>query len=495
MFIVIVVMKILYQLYISLNMLEMNQVILQSLGAAETVTGSKHLLKTPELTILIDCGLFQGIKSLREQNWLPLNISANEIDLIILTHAHLDHCGYIPLLVKKGFKGKIYMTKPTAALAQLILLDSAKLQEEDAERANKHHYSKHHPAKPLYTIEEAEACFKYFYVQDCDIFIRLSDHIHFRFKLCGHILGACSVELTCFEKVIIFSGDIGRPQSAILNPPDYFTSADYIVMESTYGDRLHPDTDPYDELADLINETIRRRGNILIPSFAVGRAQELIYMLNLLKQQGKIPLNLPIIMDSPMAAAATKISSQYADEYTKVSQREFQEISDHIIINQDYNNTIGFIKDKKSKIVIAASGMLTGGRVLEYLKHYVGDNKNTILMIGFQAEGTRGRALLNSTHEVKIHGQYYAVNAKVTEIQYLSAHADQAELLDWIKKFEPAPKSIFLVHGEPCALESFRVKVQTALRLPVKIMKQNQDVLLFTCDYEIVSPTPVKSNH
>lgn len=465
----------------------MNEVILQSLGAAETVTGSKHLLKTPELNILVDCGLFQGIKSLREQNWRSLNISASEIDLIILTHAHLDHCGYIPLLVKKGFKGKIYMTRPTSELAELILMDSAKLQQEDAENANNHKYTKHHPAKPLYTTEDAIASFKHFKSEECDVLIRLSDHIHFRFKTCGHILGACSVELTCFEKIIIFSGDIGRPHSAILPAPNYFTKADYIVMESTYGDRLHGDYNYYDELAGMINKTIAQRGNVLIPSFAVGRAQELIYMLNLLKKQRKIPLDLPIILDSPMAAAATRISLRYADDYMSISNEEFIEMNHHITINQDYSNTIGFIKDKHSKIIIAASGMLTGGRVLEYLKHYIGDSRNTVLIIGFQAEGTRGRSLINKTHEVKVHGKYYAVKANVSEIEGLSAHADQRELINWIRKFEKPPKQILLVHGEPCALEALRVKIQTELGFSVKIMKQNQDVLLFTCDKYVVN--------
>jgi metallo-beta-lactamase family protein len=465
----------------------MNEIIFQSLGAAQTVTGSKHLLKTPELTILVDCGLFQGVKSLREQNWTALGIEAWEIDLIILTHAHLDHCGYIPLLVRQGFKGEIYMTAPTSELTQLILLDSAKIQQEDAENANKHHYTKHHPAKPLYTVEDAKASFRFFTVRDPNIFVRLSDHIHFQFKTCGHILGACSVELNCFGKKIIFSGDIGRPQSAILNPPDYFTDADYIVMESTYGDRLHGTNDPYQELAAIINDTIARKGNVLIPSFAVGRAQELIYLLNSLKKQGKIPLNLPIIMDSPMAAAATGISLTYAEDYMKIGRAEFQQMNNHITINQDYSNTVGFIKDKSSKIVIAASGMLTGGRVLQYLEHYLEDNRNTILIIGFQAEGTRGRALLNHTHEVKIHGKYYPVKARVQELEGLSAHADQSELMAWIRKFKKAPAQIMLVHGEPCAQEALRVKIQTELSIPVKVMTPNEDVLLFSCDHFVVT--------
>lgn len=458
----------------------MNEVILQSLGAAETVTGSKHLLKTPELNILIDCGLFQGIKYLREQNWESLDIDASAIDLIILTHAHLDHCGYIPLLVKNGFKGLIYMTAPTLELTELILLDSAKLQEEDAEKANRYQYTKHKPAKPLYTIEEAKASFSHFTIIDRDVKVDLTDHIHFRFKTCGHILGACSVELSCYGKIIIFSGDIGRVQSALLPKPDFFTDADYIVMESTYGDRLHGDGDPYQELADLINETVARGGNVLIPSFAVGRAQEFIYMLGLLKEQHKIPSYLPVILDTPMGASATNIFIRYADEYSKINKETYLKMSNRVTINQEYTGTLQTIKDKKSKIVIAASGMLSGGRVLEYLKHYIIDKKNTILIIGFQAEGTRGRALLNRSHELKIHGKYYGVKANVAEILGLSAHADQAELMDWIRKYHHAPKQIMLVHGEPSAQEALRVKIQTELQIPVKIMKRNQDVLLFT---------------
>jgi len=459
----------------------MNEVILQSLGAAETVTGSKHLLKTPELNILIDCGLFQGTKSLHEQNWLPLNISVSEIDIIILTHAHLDHCGYIPMLVKKGFKGLIYMTHPTRELTELILIDSAKLQEEEAENLNKYHYTKRHPAQPLYTTTDAIASFWHFKAVNCNVFIRLSDHIRFRFKTCGHILGACSIELTCFERIIIFSGDIGRPQSAILPAPDYFTSADYVIMESTYGDRLHGDHNTYDELEKVINQTIAQRGNVLITSFAVGRAQELIYILNLLKKQRKIPLSLPVMMDSPMAAAATRISLRYADDYMTISSEEFLEMINNITINEDYNSTIGFIKEKRSKIVIAASGMMTGGRVLDYLKRYIGDSRNTVLIVGFQAEGTRGRALLNKSHEVKIHGEYYMAKARIVEIQGLSACADQTELLNWIRKFERPPKEVLLVHGEPCVQEALCIKIQTELNLIVKIIKQYQDVLLFTC--------------
>lgn len=459
-------------------------IVLQSLGAAETVTGSKHLLKTPGLNILVDCGLFQGIKSLREQNWQSLHFDVSKIDLIILTHAHLDHCGYIPLIVKNGFKGKVYMSRPTAALTRLILLDSAKLQEEDAANANRHHYSKHHPAKPLYTISDAEASFRHFVEVDEGVPLKLSNDISFVLKLCGHILGACSALVTCFGRKILFSGDIGRTHSAILPSPDFFTEADYVVMESTYGDRLHGNDDPHLELAHWINHTVDNGGNVIIPSFAVGRAQELMYMLTQLKKEKRIPKDLPIIMDSPMAAMATEIAINFSDSYLTTPKTYWLEMIRHIRINKDFNHTREIVNDKHSKIVIAASGMLTGGRVLEYLKHYLGHERNTVLMIGFQAEGTRGRALLNGAHELKIHGKFYPVKAKAVEILGLSAHADQTELLSWAKKLNPLPKLIMLVHGEPCAQEMLRVKLQDELQIPIKIMKQNQDVILFAYNKE-----------
>lgn len=459
----------------------MNAVILQSLGAAETVTGSKHLLKTPGLNILIDCGLFQGIKSLREKNWEKLPVAASDIDVMILTHAHLDHCGYIPLLIRQGFKGKIYMTAPTKDLTELILLDSAKIQEEDAEKANRFRYTKHRPALPLYTTEDAESSFKYFVTLTCDTYIQLNENVQFRLKTCGHILGACSVEIDCYGKTIVFSGDIGRDQSVILASPDYFTHADFVVMESTYGDRLHGTEDVPAELARLINETIHRGGNILIPSFAVGRAQELIYILNLLRMQGKIPGDTPIILDSPMAATATEILLRYP-EFARISEKELIEMTDQVIINRDHQNTERLIQQHRSKIVIAASGMLSGGRVLDYLKYYVGDDRNVVLMIGYQAEGTRGRALLNNAFELKIHGRYYPVKARVVEIMNLSGHADQSELLGWISHFKKTPQQILLVHGEPSAQEALRVKLQFEFNVPVKIMRQNQDAILFSIE-------------
>jgi len=454
-------------------------VYLQSFGAAETVTGSKHLLVTPGLNILIDCGLFQGIKSLREKNWELPPVKPSAIGALILTHAHLDHCGYIPLLVKNGYRGKIYMSKPTRDLAELILRDSAKLQEEDAWKANKHRYTKHAPARPLYDTADVEAALPYFKTVNTGEKYHLNEDIQFQLYPAGHIEGACSIEITCYGKTIVFSGDIGRYHSELLPPPSHPEKADFVVMESTYGNRLHETYNVSEHLAYVIDETIRRGGNILVPCFAVGRAQEIIHMLFKLKQQKCIPSSTQIFLDSPMAASASKTLRKYP-EWIAISEKECGQMFSSITINQDYQGTEKIIKQKESKIVLAASGMLTGGRVLEYLKHYITDAKNTIVIIGYQAEGTRGRALLNKSYEIKIHGQYYPLKAHVEEIGGLSAHADQAELITWLKEFTTAPERVFLVHGEPDAQEALRIKIKDELTIPVTIPKQNRKEYLFS---------------
>lgn len=455
------------------------EITLKSLGAAGTVTGSKHLLTTPNLRILVDCGLFQGLKSLRGRNWSPLPIAASSIDVVLLTHAHLDHCGYIPQLVKQGFRGKIYANQPTMEMTKLILLDSAKLQEEEAENANRQHYSKHHPAKPLYTVAEARASFKYLVevMENTPIF--LDANCSANFTLAGHILGACSVLLSCYGKQILFSGDIGNSHSQILPPPAFNDHADYVIMESTYGDRLHPEQDIYAVVAEHINRAITRGGNVLIPSFAVGRAQEMLYILHTLKKQGKIPNGLPIVLDSPMGVSATEITMRFADRYLSVDSSVWRQIINQVKVNRDFTETMKTLNDQRPKVVVAASGMLTGGRVLEYLKHDLGNLDSLILLIGFQAEGTRGRALLNGTHELKIHGRFYQVKAQVAEVAGLSAHADQAELLSWLRHIIPAPKLAMLVHGEPCALEGLRVKICSEMDIQVRIMEPDLEVQLF----------------
>jgi metallo-beta-lactamase family protein len=453
-------------------------VYLQALGAAQTVTGSKHLLRTPGLSLLIDCGLFQGVKSLRVRNWQPLPVDASLIDVMILTHAHLDHCGYIPLLVKNGFRGKIYMSKPTRDLTELILRDSAKLQEEDAVKANKHGYTKHKPAKPLYDTADVEASLPYFIPVDANKIIVLNEQVKFQLYPAGHIPGACSAEIVCYGKTILFSGDIGRYKSELLPPPSHPENADFVIMESTYGDRLHEKCDVNEELAFIINETIFNKGNVLIPCFAVGRAQDVMHMLYNLKLHKNIPAQVPVFLDSPMAASASKVLSRFPDWIT-INKQEVAQMFSGITINQDYRGTEKIINKNGSKVILAASGMLTGGRVLEYLKHYVADYKNTILIIGFQAEGTRGRTLLNQASEIKIHGQYYPIKARIKEIGGLSAHADQSELITWLRGFKSTPQHIYLVHGEPCAQEALRVKIKDELHIEAIIPQQDQIITLF----------------
>ena len=453
-------------------------VYFQPLGAAQTVTGSKHLLITPALTIMVDCGLFQGIKSLREKNWEPLPIKPPEIGAVILTHAHLDHCGYVPLLIKNGYRKPIFMSQPTRDLTELILRDSAKIQEEDAEKANRHGYSKHKPASPLYTVADVIAALPYFKVIGINETVKLNDQINFELYTSAHIAGACSVKINCYGKSIVFSGDIGRKLSELLPAPAPILQADYVIMESTYGDRIHGTNDAAEDLAMVIKDTIFNRGNLLVPCFAVGRAQEVMHMLYRLKKQKTIPATLPVFLDSPMAASAGKVLLHYPEWFT-ISPKECAQMFSGVTINDDYHHTQKIIHQQGSKVVLAASGMMTGGRVLEYLKHYIGDSRNTILIIGYQAEGTRGRALLNNTFEIKIHGQYYPVKANIKEIEGLSAHADQTELITWLNQFQHNVPKVYLVHGEPCAQEALRVKIKDELSLQVSIPGQFEKVALF----------------
>lgn len=453
-------------------------IYLRSLGAAGTVTGSKHLLITPATTVMVDCGLFQGIKALRERNWAKPPVDPATIGAIVLTHAHLDHCGYIPLMVKNGYHRPIYMSAPTRDLAELILRDCAKLQEEDAARANRHGFSKHHPARPLYTVADVEAALPLFKVCATNTSIRLQQQLSFTLYPAGHIAGACSVKFDCYGKKIIFSGDIGREHSELLPAPQPLNEADFVVMETTYGDRLHAMNDTAQEMAMVINDTLFHKGNILIPCFAVGRAQDAMHLIYRLKQQNTIPSIIPVYLDSPMAASAGKVLVRHP-QWFSIDKKEGIKMLSGVTINENYDRTKKIIRAGGSKIILAASGMLTGGRVLEYLKHYLPDSRNMIILIGFQAEGTRGRALQNNAAELKIHGQYYPVKAHVKEIEGLSAHADQRELLNWLGQFKNTRPRIFLVHGEPGAQDAFRVKVKDELGLEAQIMQPDVPALLF----------------
>lgn len=430
---------------------------IQFLGAAGTVTGSKYLIELLDQKLLIDCGLFQGLKELRLLNWSSLPFDVSSLDAVILTHGHLDHVGYLPLLVKQGFKGKIHATGPTIEIAKLILLDSAKIQEEDAERANRFGYSKHHPAKPLYTTNEAEAVFPLFQMETIDNWIKLSDFFTFRFRYNGHIVGATFIELKAADKLIVFSGDIGRQEDPLLFPPQKPEKADVLLIESTYGGRLHP-VYPEIRLAEAINKAAAKNGTIIIPVFAVERAQLLMFYIWKLKTKCLIP-NLPVYVDSPMGQEVLQIFSKH-HSWHKLSPSESKQIRKEIRVISKQDETLKLAKSSTPKIILAASGMATGGRVLTYFEHYLGQKSATILMVGYQGEGTRGRALLDGAKEVKMRGKFWDVHASCTLVEGLSAHADQGELIDWISQLSKKPEQLFIVHGEAESSKSLKHKLE-----------------------------------
>ncbi|MDX1278501.1 MBL fold metallo-hydrolase [Oceanihabitans sediminis] len=428
------------------------------LGAAETVTGSKFLLEAVGKNILIDCGMFQGLKELREQNWEDLSVNAEEIDIVLLTHGHLDHVGYLPRLLKQGFKGKIVGTAPTLAIAEVILRDSAKIHEEEADRANKEKLTKHNPALPFYTVKEAERTVQHFQVEVQDKWISYTEHISYRFQYNGHIIGATFIELDIDGKRFVFSGDIGRVDDYLLNDPKKPEWADFLFIESTYGNKLHPEEDVEEVLSEIIKETLHKKGNLIIPSFAVERLQTLMYILWKLYKQNKIT-NIPIFVDSPMGNNVLEVFNRFP-KWHKLSPADYNAMCEHINIIQSYKETWETIDDKRSKIIIAGSGMVTGGRVLTYLQQMIDASSTTVLLVGYQAEGTRGRQLLEGAHEIHFYGKYYPVKATIKSIDSLSAHADQQDLIDWMAKIKNVPEKIFLIHGEPNALDAFRVKIK-----------------------------------
>jgi metallo-beta-lactamase family protein len=428
------------------------------IGAAGTVTGSKTLIESNGIRILIDCGLFQGIKSLRELNWQSLPVLASTIDFVLLTHGHLDHCGWLPRLVNQGFKGKIYCSGPTKEIAELILLDSGKIQEEEAEKANKEKYSKHEVAEPLYNVEQAKKVFPHFRVIKTNESVPLDAEISAVFVNAGHIIGACSIELMLENKILVFSGDIGRDNDVLMYPPTKPKKADYVFLESTYGDRLHPDADLKLELETYIVNTFKLGGTVFIPSFAVERAQMIMFLLWQLKEEGRIP-NVPYIVDSPMGVSAYDIFFENR-KWHKISLEDCIAINKMFTMITDYKETIDIIYNKEPKVVIAASGMVTGGRILSYLERYISLPETTLIIVGYQAEGTRGRKLIEGAKEVKIYGKYYPVEAKILEIKGLSAHADQKGLLDWLSALENKPTKVFLVHGENQPADELRIKIK-----------------------------------
>jgi metallo-beta-lactamase family protein len=457
------------------------------LGATGTVTGSKYLLEAGGERLLIDCGLFQGAKELRLRNWNPLPVLPASIQWVLLTHAHLDHVGYIPRLVKDGFHGQILTSSATVDLAKIVLPDSGHIQEEDAAFANKKGFSKHAPALPLYTYQEALKSLEYFHAVTSTEPLEISSHFTARGFFAGHILGARMIEVTVREndvtKKILFSGDLGRfPQLIIPEPVVPEDGFDYMLLESTYGDRLHPQEDIGARLASIVENTASHGGTVVIPSFAVGRTQELLYLLRELIEQKKLH-SLPIHVDSPMAIDVTDLYEKHQeDESLQLRTLEAQGVKPFSPPNLHFDKSVDDSKKLNDAhyptIIISASGMATGGRVLHHLERCLPDHRNTILFVGFQAAGTRGQAIQSGAQAVKMYGQPVPVRAHIETIEGLSAHADYGEILAWLKRFSKAPGRTFMVHGEPKASEALRQRIAQELHWDVTVPTYLQRVTL-----------------
>ena len=433
----------------------MDSVTLRSLGAASTVTGSKHLLESGGRRILVDCGLFQGVKNLRELNWETLPVEPASIDAVIVTHAHLDHTGYLPRLVRNGFRGQIYATAATRAVAQIILRDSAYLQEKDAAFLNKHKASKHHPALPLYDQQDAERALELFRAQPFGAPFEIPDTgATVTFRRAGHILGASTVEVDWQGRRVVFTGDLGRYDDPIMFDPDPVTAADYLVMESTYGDRVHEKTDALEKLRQVVDETVKRGGTVVVPAFAVGRAQTLLYHLWQLREAGKLP-DVPVYLDSPMAIHASELLGAYPDDH-RLPPEVYDGMRAMANYSPDSEQSRKISESTEPKIIISASGMATGGRILHHLKAFAPDPRNTIMITGYQVSGTRGASIAAGERSVRIFGEWIPINAQVADLAMLSAHADADELIRWARGFTAAPKEVFVVHGEPGPADALR---------------------------------------
>ena len=432
------------------------------LGATGTVTGSRTLLESKGKRILIDCGLFQGLKQLRLKNWDAFPVEPSSIDAILLTHAHIDHSGYLPRLVKLGFRGKIYCTSGTHDLCQILLPDSAHLQEEEARYANQKGFSKHHPALPLYSQDDAQRALDLFQTVEFHELVDLGDGLQARFYSNAHILGSSCIHISDGDKSVLFSGDVGRSNDPLMRAPEIPPASDYLVIESTYGDRLHDPVNTLELLAQYIRETVQQGGILLIPVFAVGRAQEMLFYLHQLKQQGRIP-HIPIYLNSPMAVDASEIFQLHCNEHRLNPQQCAEMFADvHMVNSIEQSQSLNHMR--QPMILLAASGMASGGRVVHHIKAFAGNPRNTILFVGFQAAGTRGAAMVNGASEVKIHGEYIPIKARIASMTSLSAHADYVEILQWLKHFKQAPKLTFVTHGEPVAADAMRLHIEEQLK-------------------------------
>jgi len=436
---------------------------LSFLGAAQTVTGSRHLLDNGDQKVLIDCGLFQGPRIWKDRNWSEFGVDPADVRVILLTHAHIDHAGFLPRFAKMGFHGAILCTPATAELLKLLLPDSARLQEEDAAFANKKKYTRHEPALPLYTEEDAWKVLRQ--IQPVDFYkpVSLGREFYFSFIRAGHILGSAMIEVHNAGQKIVFTGDLGRPSQFIIKSPDLVSSADFLVLESTYGNRLHQQVDVKQKLTEIILRAASNGGTILVPAFAIGRTQELLFLLRQLEEEQRIP-QLPIYMDSPMAIDAIAVYDRYQkDASTELEALRLRDSTPflfpavHALRTVEQSMTLNDMVNPC--IIISSSGMATGGRILHHLKRRISDHRNTVLFIGFQAEGTKGRLLVDGIREIRIHGGEYKVEAKIEYLDALSCHADYEEILLWLKNFQKPPRQTFLVHGEQEASRSLADKI------------------------------------
>lgn len=445
------------------------------LGATGTVTGSKYLVEVPGRRVLVDCGLFQGFKQLRLRNWEPLPVDPASIDVVVLTHAHIDHSGYLPLLVRNGFTGRVICTPGTRDLCDILLPDSGFLQEQDAAFANRHGTSKHHPALPLYTEGDARTALRHLEPQDYGA-TRDIGGLQLTFRNAGHIIGAASVMLQHEGLRVLFSGDLGRPADPITVAPEPIGDADYLIVESTYGDRTHETQDPADALADIVNRTVARGGTVLIPAFAVGRAQALLYYLAQLKMSRRIP-DLPVFLDSPMAIDASQVLYRHSHDI-RLSQADCRKLAGAARETPSVEESKAIDSNRVPKIIISASGMATGGRVLHHLRVFAPDPRNTVLFAGFQAGGTRGAAMVGGAETVKIFGEYVPIRAEVANLAMLSAHADAGEILNWLGTSNRPPRETYITHGEPAASDALRHRITEQLGWSCRAPEYRETVVL-----------------
>jgi metallo-beta-lactamase family protein len=434
---------------------------LQFLGATDTVTGSKYLVTHRDARMLVDCGLFQGYKQLRLRNWAPLPVKPTQVEAVVLTHAHIDHSGWLPLLVREGFAGRIFCTRPTADLCRILLPDAGGLQEEEAQFLNRHHLSKHSPALPLYTREDAVRCLRQLEPVDFGAAFEPLAGLKTTLRRAGHMPGAASALLDNGTSSLMFSGDLGRPQDLLMRAPDPAAPADRVIVESTYGDRLHRPADLFGQLAHVIGSTAARGGAVVIPAFAVGRAQLMMHLIATLKRRGAIPA-VPVYLNSPMASDATSVFLRHRGEL-RLDDQQCEAMVHGVNIVRTTDESRELCARRGPMVIIAGSGMATGGRVLHHLRALAPDRRNTVLLCGYQAGGTRGASLAAGASTLRIHGEDVPVRCHVEQIEGASAHADAAEIEAWLRGIHPAPRATFITHGEPAAADAMRQRIERGL--------------------------------